>query len=379
MTYPQFVLKNVLRNKRRTGLTVLSIGFSLFLLIALTTFLDTLLNPPVSDDSALRLAVKRSTSLADLMPISYLDKLKRVPHVVRAMPLQWFGGIYKEPKNFFANFATDPNEMWNMFPELVLSEEAKRRFATERTAAVAGTGLMDRFGWKVDDRVTLQGTFFPVDLEFTIVGIYDHEIDKNNFYFRFDYFNEAMDTPNEVGTFWLMADDAKSIPAIIDTVDAMFRNSAAETKTETEKSFMLSFISMLGNVRVMIGSIMLVVIFTMSLVSASTMAMTIRERMREIAILKAVGYRPPLILSLILGEAVFIGILGFLFGSLLAASMNFFDLYSLTQGFIQAFSPGWHIYGRALLTGVGIGVLSGLFPALRASHLTITQALRELE
>lgn len=368
-----------MRNKRRTGLTVLSIGFSLFLLITLSTFLNTLTNPPVSDESALRIAVRRSTSLADAMPISYLDNLKKVPNVTRAMPLQWFGGYYREPKNFFANFATDPDEMWKMFPELEVTEEATLRFASERTAAIAGEGLQRRFGWKIGDKVTLMGTIFPIDMEFDIVGFYKHPIDENNFYFRYDYFNESMDTPNEVGTFWLMAANAECVPGIIDTVDGMFRNSAAETKTETEKAFVLGFVSMMGNIRVMVGSIMLVVIFTMLLVSASTMAMTIRERLREIAILKAIGYRPPLILALILGEAIFIGALGFIVGALLSESLNLFDLYTLTRGFIQNFSPGWLIYGFALLTGIGIGLFSGLFPALRAANLTITQALRELE
>jgi len=375
----RFIARNVLRNKRRTGLTVLSIGFSLFLLIALTTFLDTLFNPPVAEESALRLAVRRSTSLADQMPISYLDKLKEVPHVVSAIPVQWFNGIYKEPKNFFANLAVDPSGMWDMFPELQVSEEAKRRFAAERTAAIAGEALMKRFGWKVGDRVTLLGSIFPVDLEFTIVGAYNYEVDESSFYFRYDYMNEALGSPNQVGAFWLKADRAESVPGILERVDSMFRNTAAETKTETEKAFILGFIAMLGNVRVMMGSIALVVVFTMLLVAASTMAMAVRERLREVAILKAMGYPRLTILALVVGEAVFIGLLGFVLGVSFAVGLHYTDVYTLTKGFIPSFTPSWLVLSMALLTGVGIGFLSGLFPGLQASNMPITEAMRRLE
>jgi len=379
VNFGRFILRNALRNKRRTGLTVLSIGFSLFLLIALTTFLDLLMNPPTTEQSALRLAVQRSTSLADEMPISYLDKIKKVPHVVNAIPLQWFNGVYREPKNFFANFAVDPVKLWEMFPELNVSEEAKKRFAAERTAAIAGQGLIDRFGWKVGDRVTLLGTIFPVDLEFEIVGVYAYDLDRFNFYFRYDYMNEALGSPNKVGAFWVKADAPESVPGIIDAIDSMFRNTAAETKTETEKAFILGFIAMLGNVRVMVGTIALVVIFTMLLVSASTMAMTIRERLREIAILKAIGYARRTILLLVLGEAVFIAFLGFGVGCLIAAGLHFCDLYTMTQGFVPYFRPSPLVLGEALLTGAGIGILSGLFPALQASRMTIVEAMRRLE
>lgn len=378
MTFRTYVLKNVLRNKRRTALTVLSIGFSLFLLIVLYTFLDLLMNPPVTEDSAYRLAVRRSTSLSEQMPIAYMDRINRIDHVELVIPLQWFNGIYKDPKFLFANFATSPR-VFEMFPEQRTSEETRRRFALEKTGAVVGQGLMERFGWKVGDRVTLTGTIFPVDLEFLIVGSYDHELDRNNFYFRYDYFNEVMDEPNEVGAFWIRADSIDHIDEIARKVDMTFRNTPAETKTETEKAFILGFISMLGNVRVMVGSIMSVVVFTMLLVSASTMAMTIRERLREIAILKAVGYTRDKILGLILGESILIGVLGFVFGAGLSWSMNFVDLNRITQGFIQAFLPTWKIYSGALFIGMGIGLLSGLFPAIQASGMTIRDAIRRLE
>lgn len=378
MTFRTYVLKNVLRNKRRTALTVLSIGFSLFLLIVLYTFLDLLINPPVTEDSAFRLAVRRSTSLGEQMPIAYMDRIARMPEVQLVIPLQWYNGVYKDPKFLFANFATS-TRVFEMFPEQQVKPEAVQAFAREKTGAVVGMGLVERFGWKVGDRVTLTGTIFPVDLEFLIVGTYDHELDRNNFYFRYDYFNESIGETNQVGAFWVRVKSIQQVDEVSEKIDAMFRNTPAETKTETEKAFILGFISMLGNVRVMVGSIMTVVVFTMLLVSASTMAMTIRERLREIAILKAVGYTRENVLYLILGESALIGCLGFVFGGTLSWSMKFLDLNALTQGFIQAFLPSWKIYAAALGIGIGIGMLSGLFPAIRASGMTISEAVRRLE
>jgi putative ABC transport system permease protein len=378
MNLRRLIIRNVFRNKRRTALTIVSIGFSLFLLIALLTFLDILTNPPAGEESALRLAVRRSTAITEMVPISYEAKLKKVPHVVLVAPLQFAGGVYKDPKNFFANFATD-SRIWTMFPELTLSDATRKAFASERIAAVAGEDLMRKFNWKVGDRITLTGTIFPVDLELKIVGTYQYQLGNDTLYFRYDYFNEALGGPDAVGAFWVKADRPESIPEIIDTVDGMFRNSAAETKTETEKAFVLNFVAMLGNVKMMVGSIATVVMFTMLLVAAGTMAMTVRERLREIAILKTLGYTPPLVLFLILGESIFISLLGFAVGCLLAFALSHSDVYAMTQGFIPVFLPPLRIYAAALAAGVGIGVFSGIAPAIQASRLTITEAMRRLE
>lgn len=379
MTFSRFIFRNALRNKRRTALTVLSVAFSLFLLVTLYTLLDSIMNPPEGDETALRLAVRRSTSLADPMPIAYEKKLVTVPGVTLVLPLQWFGGYYKEPKNFFANFATDPNRVWDMFPELAVTEETRQAMLADRRAAVAGKGLMDRYGWKVGDRVTLKGTAFPVDLEFIIVGQYLSERNESNFYFRYDYLDEAMDNPGQIGSFWLKAESGDRVPEIAETVDKMFHNTPAETKTETEKAFMLGFVSMLGNVQAIIGSVALVIVFTMLLVASSTMAMTIRERLREIAILKSMGYPPRTVLFIILGEAVLISFMGGLVGTGCAASLGLVDMYSLTMGFVEKFSVTVPLVIGTLLIGVAIGLVAGLVPALQASWMTISEALRRLE
>ncbi len=379
MNFGRFIWKNALRNKRRTGLTVLSIGFSLFLLMALLTFMNTLLNPVIEDDSALRLLVTRATSIADILPISHINKIRRVRGVEHVAPLQWFNGIYKDPDYQFANFATDPSEIFKIYTEQHLSAEAKAAFVANRRGAVAGAKLAERFGWKVGDKITLMGTVFPVDLELEIVGIFTADLNENMMYFNWDYFDEALGTPGVTGAYTVKVTDAASVPLVVEAVDGMFRNSPAETKTTTEKAFVLGFVSMLGNIKMIIASVAGVVVFTMLLVAVSTMAMTVRERMREVAILKAVGYSKRLVLSLVMAEALFISMVGVSIGIGLGESLRLVDLDRITQGFIQKFDPGLSTYAAVAGAGVVIGLISGFIPARQAANMSITTAMRRME
>ncbi len=379
MTLPRFVVRNVLRNKRRAVLTILSIGFSLFLLQVLLTFLDALFNPALEDESALRLVVRRSTSLADLIPMSYKDKIARVPGVKYVVPMQWANGIYREQANFFANFAVEPDHLFDVYSEQVVEPEALKAFLNDRTAAIAGEDLMDRFGWKIGDHITLLGTMYPVDLEFKIVGTYRSSRYQNMFYFRYDYFSEALGDFNEVGSFAIMAEDADAVPRIAEEVDALFHNSAAETKTETEKAFVLGFMSMLGNVKTIVGSIALVVVFTMLLVSVSTMSMAIRERLREVSILRAIGYSNRTVFLLILGEALFMALLGLAFGVGMAELFRFVNMDKLTRSFLDKYAPPYQVYAFVVSAGLSIGLLSGLIPGLQAARTGILAGMRRIE
>lgn len=379
MTYRTFIRKNALRNKRRTALTVLSVGFSLFLLITLQTVLGTLMNPPETEESALRIAVRNATSLTQPLPISYQGKLKGVPHVKTVMPMQWFGGQYIEPKNFFANFSVGHEQFFDMFPEFRFTEGAQEAFMKERIAAIAGEALMEEFGWSIGDRITLKGTIYPIDLEFRLVGSYASDTNDSTFYFRHDYMQESVGDWGMVGTFWLMADGPEAVPGIIEHVDTMFRNTPYQTKTETEKAFQLGFVSMLGNVQLLIGSISLVVVFTMLLVAGSTMAMTIRERLREVAILKAIGYPRRVILSLVMGEAAAISLMGAVVGCALSIALSSTDIAGFTRGFVETINPGPTVLLMALGVGLLMGVLAGLFPAIQASGMSINDAMRRLE
>jgi len=379
MTFRRFIWKNALRNKRRTGLTVLSIGFSLFLLLAMLTFMNALLHPVLQDESALRLIVARSTSIADILPLAYLDKIKRLPNVEQVIPLQWFNGIYKEPDYLFANFSTDPKGVWDVYPEQKIAPDEREAFIKERRGAVASEKLAKRFNWKVGDTITLKGTIFPVDLELRIVGTFTEPTSQEMMYFRHDYLEEALGNPGFSGAFAVKVSSPSAAPLVSEAIDSMFRNSSAETKTSTEKAFVLGFVSMLGNVQTIIGSVAGVVVFTMLLVAVSTMAMAIRERVREVAILKTIGFPKRTILGLVMAEALFIAMVGAVLGIGLAESLRFADLNQMTQGFITRFSPSPGTYATVIATGVAIGVISGFFPALQAVRLNISAAMRHLD
>lgn len=378
MSFGRFIWRNAFRNKRRTGLTMLSIGFSLFLLMALLTFMDQLLNPVSEADSALRLIVSPATSLADLMPIAYRDRIRRVPHVEHVTTLQWFNGIYKDPDYQFANFATDPEEIFEVYVDQEIGAREKAAFIAERRGTVASTALANRFNWKVGDPITLKGTIFPVDLDLVLVGTFTDPLSQELLYFHYDYLNEAMDNLNLIGAFAVRGSSVDSIPGIAEAIDSQFRNSASETKTETEKAFVLGFVSMLGNIQGIIASIAGVVVFTMLLVAVSTMGMAVRERAREVAILKTIGYSRSAILALVVGEAVFIALVGAALGVTLGESLRMVDLNIMTQGFITRYSPDPATYAAVLGTGIGIGLISGFFPAWHSVNLTVTSAMRGL-
>jgi putative ABC transport system permease protein len=375
----RYVLANVLRNKRRSALTILSIGFSLFLLIALWTVLNGLLNPPENEVSARRLAVRRSTSLADQMPLAYADKIKRLPHVAMLMPLQWFGGYYREESNQVATLASDPELFFKMLPEIKVSDATRKGFLTDRRGAVIGRLLMQHYGWKPGDTITIKGNIFPVDLELHVVGQYTNPDQENGIYVRWDYVNELMGDTGQIASFWVLTDAKENVAGLCEAIDALFRNTSAETKTETEKAFILGFVSMLGNVRLMIGAIALVVVFTMLLVAASTMAMTIRERMREVAILKALGYSPGHVLGLIVAEGVTIALAGWLTAYGLAVALSHADTNTMTMGFVPKFAPPDWIIGSALGVALAIGLAASILPGLGASRLTVAAAIRRLE
>jgi putative ABC transport system permease protein len=371
-----FIWKNITRNRRRTVLTILSIALSLFLLSTLMTVLTELGRESPDGDQHLRLVVRRASSLGDPLPESYLDKLKRVPGVRMVHTLSWFGGLYVDERNFFANFGCDPETLFPMFNENRLPPEQLSAFKKERTAAVAGRKLAERFKWRLGDKITLLGTIYPVDLEFTLRGIYTG-LDETAFFFHHAYLDEALGRTGKVGTFWLKAASAAEVPVIAERVDAMFKNSDAETKTETERAFQLGFVAMLGNIKTLISSISSVVVFTILLVTANTMAMSIRERAREIAILKTLGFTRRRLLGLLVAESAAIALAGGLLGTLGARLFySLVDVWKHTQGFFPIFVVEPETITIGLLLSVLIGVTSAAVPAYRVSRQTIAHALR---
>jgi putative ABC transport system permease protein len=377
MKYLEFLLRNLMRNRRRTVLTVTSIAVSLFLVATMRTVLTQLESPPETPDTALRLITRHRVSLSNPLPSAYRAKIAKVSGVEFVVGEMWFGGVYKDPKNFFPQFAVDTDQFFAINADMRLPESEKQAFLADRTGALAGENLANRFGWKVGDRIHLKGALFVFDPELTLRGIYGGGSDEgSSLFFHWDYFNEGMNDAGFTGTFSIRARSASEVPAVAQRIDDLFRNSTAPTKTETEKAFVLGFISMLGNIRLLITAISSVVIFTIVLVAANTMAMSIRERAREIGILKALGFKRAHVMAFLIGEASLLAVSGALIGSL-GARLVFAQvrISSLTAGFVQRFDVTPGTVALCVALGVFVGVVAAGVPAWQAARRSVLEAL----
>ncbi|HEY8240800.1 MAG TPA: FtsX-like permease family protein, partial [Kiritimatiellia bacterium] len=323
---------------------------------------------------------RHRVSIANLLPGKYLHRIERMPGVEKCVRFTWFGGMYKDENNFFPNFAVDPEKIFDVFLEAKIDPQQLDAFVREKTACVVGVKTMERFGWKIGDRITLKGTIFGCDPELIIRGVYKGAIDDTNVFFHHDYLNELMKPFDLVGTLWIKVSGAEVVPGLIERIDTTFRNTDAETKTETERAFQLSFISMFGNIKTLIGSICTVIVFTMILVTAATMGMAIRERTREIAVLKALGFTGARIAGLVVAESFALAMAGGLLGCL--GTRWFFsrvDIYQLTRGFFIKFDITPHILAGGLLIAAVLGIAACIGPVLNSSRITIVEGLKELD
>src|SRR6058998_2480479 len=323
MKFLALVLKSARRSKRRTALTVLSVALAVFLFASLRAVLDGF-NAGAEASSSTRIVTIRSTSLIFSMPTSHVDVIRSTPGVQDLTWANWFGGIYKDPNNFFANFAIEPESYLRMYPEILLTPEERTAFLQDRTGCIVGDGLAKRFGFKVGDKITLQ-VGIPIygtrDFDFNVRGIYRSggaAVDNQSMLFHWKYADERSITKGQVG--WYIAqianpDDATRISMAI---DQKFANSSNETKTETEKQFQSTFVSMFGNLNLLLGSIALAVVITTLFVAGNTMAMSVRERTTEIAVMRTLGFPSGTIFLLLAGEGLMMALAGGLVGSLLA-------------------------------------------------------------
>ncbi len=381
--YLPLVWRNSLRNRRRSILTIGSFAASMCLLGVLMAMYQALFTGEATPAQALRLVVRNKVSLTQPLLASYEPRISLLPGVRAITPWQWFGGTYKDSrdaKNFFARFAVNPATIFLVRPELEIPEEQKQAFLHQQTGAVASSELATKMGWKVGDRINLTGDIFPINPEFTLVGIFKSPDADETFYFSRKYLKEAMGTSSradEIGAFLVQADSADSVERIAKQVDEMFASSPNQTKSESERAFQLSFASFIGNIKVFLFVICGAVTFTILLVTGNTMAMSVRERIREVGILKTLGYKPSVILGIILGEAAIISLLGGVLGLLLASFMT--AVVRSGPAFLQglktlSISP---LVGFAcLLLALLIGVLSSLVPAWNASRTPILDSLR---
>ena len=358
MQFLHLIWKSSIRNPRRSVLTILSITVSIFLVSSLQAILTRLDSLGQSNGSGhLRLIVHHATGLGQLLPIAHKQRIAALPGVKAVGSWTWFGGLYIDERNFFANFATDPEDLERTHEDMKIPADQLAAWKSERTAALVGKKLMDQYGWKLGDRVTLKGTIYPFDPALIIRAVFtfpDDPSQERSLYFHYDYFNEAWGRRNLAGSFAVRAEKPEDVPRLMDAIDKTFRSTDAETKTETEQAFNLSFVSMLGNVKFLLNAISAAVVFTILLVAGNTMAMSIRERTGEVAVLKTLGFRRNTILILLVGESLAIALLGGFLGGFGAKTTYAFIAATAAQGrlFLVVYSAG-----VALLAGYGTWML----------------------
>ena len=381
MTLGSFMIKNAFRNKRRSVLTVISITFSLLLLTLMMTIWRTFYIDPVAPDSATRLITRHRVSLAFFLPSYYRDKIRSIPGVVAVAPETWFGGRYKDdrPENFFAQMATDPDEYLTVVTDKIIPPDQLAAWQHDRAGAIVDVTLAKKYGWKIGDKITLQGTIFPVNPELAIRGIYHRDPPQNTLYFNQKYLEEAVPFfKGQAGFYATRVANASDVAKVASAIDDLFRNSPQPTKTESEKAFQLSFIATLGNVKAFILGICGAVVFAILLVSANTMAMSMRSRTREVAVLKTLGFTRGSLLSLFVGEAIALSVVGGLLGVLLATGVVRLMAGATAMGVPGGLKVTPATMAVSLLVAACVGFISGSVPAYNASRTNIVEGLRHI-
>ncbi len=379
MKFAKLIFKNILRNKRRTLLTISSLVVSLFLIISLATIL-TEFDRGAEEASPLRLISRHAVSLANPMPMAHLQKIKAVPGVKDAMPFSWFGGIYKDERNFFANFAVDATKLREIIGELKMSDAEWQAFTSDRQGAIVGKKLVTLYGFTPGQRITLKSPIYNQSVEFIIRGVYGGA-DERTLYFHADYLNELLPdwAKDKAGTFSIIATTPEDVPRVSQTIDSIFANTDAPTKTESEREFALSFQTMMGGVKQFLYAIMAAITFSLLLVMGNTMAMTVRERTREVGTLKAIGFQRGTITALFLGEALVVACIGAAIG-IGAAALIFRSVdLSLYIPYLISFVPTSQTLAAAFGISIMVGFVSVAYSAYRVSGLTIAEALRSTE
>ena len=375
--------KNTLRNRRRSILTISSVAVSLCLLGVLIAIYHALFFGEATPGQALRLVTRHKVSLAQPIPVAYEDKIRRVPGVKEVSSWNWYGGTYKDnrdQKNFFARFAVEPKAFLAIRTQMVMPEDQRRAFITERQACVISRDLSEKLNLKLGDRVTLTGDIYPGTLQLYVRGIFDDPDAAQSLFFNLDYLRDSlpMGRRNYISTVAILADSTDDVPRIAKAVDDMFANASPPTKTESEQQFALSFVSFLGNIKLFLMSICAAVTFTILLVSGNTMAMSVRERIKEVGVLKTLGYTNNTILGIIIGEAVTIALIGGLVGLVLASLLTVVvgKMGETMVGQLHNLSMTPLTGAIALLVALLIGVISSFLPAWNAARTNILDSLR---
>ena len=393
MKFAPLVLKHLRRNWIRTLSTVLAMAVCIFLICTLQTVVDAV-NYGLSLGNASRLVTRHYVSLVFNLPNSYKAKIAAVPGVQNTTIVSWFGGIYRgDMKYFFANLAVEPERFLEVYPEIMLPEDQKQAWFHDGRGCIVGRKLAEKWGWKVGDTFQLESFIPPYRVgkpfEFVIDGIYDTDMvkypatDLGAMYFNYKYLYEATGQRVGIGTLTELIDDPKNAGRISKAIDAVFENSDAQTKTETEQAFRASFIAMAGNLALLLNGIGLAVAFTILLVTANTMSIAVRERQQEIGVLKTLGFPSGLVMSLVLVEALLLGVMGGAIGLLLAGGIiRVLPNLPFGIGDVLRQFPGLGLSSKIVSYGLGaallLGLLAGFVPALLAYRARITEVLRQV-
>lgn len=380
----KLALRNALRHRLRTGLTVLGLVVAIMAFGLLQTVVDAWY-AGAEGASNTRLVTRNSISLVFPLPITYRDKIRRVPGVTGVSMANWFGGVYVTEKNFFPQFAVDAATYFGLYPEYLVPEEEMKAFLRDRKGAIIGRKLADTYGFEVGDVVPLRGTIYPGTWSFVVRGIYDgaeKSTDTSQFFFHWDYLNEttkraAPKRADNTGVYIVRIASAGLAAEVGESIDREFRNSLAETLTETEKAFQLGFVAMTEAIVVAIRIVSFLVIFIILAVMANTMAMTARERTSEYATLKALGFGPAFLSRLIFGESLAIAVAGGLAG--IALTFPVAHAFAERMGTLfPVFNVSRETIWMQVVAAIGVGCAAAIVPAVRASRVRIAEGLRAI-
>ena len=381
---PLLVLRNAFRHKLRTTLTIVGIIVAIAAFGLLRTIVDAWYAGANASSSA-RLVTRSAVSLVFPLPLNYAQKIRQVEGVSSVAWANWFGGVYVSERNFFAQFAMSGASYLDMYPEFVLADEQRKAFLADRVGAIAGRKLADKYGWKIGDQIPLRGTIYPGTWTFTLRGIYegaDEGTDTSTFFFHFDYLNESVKRlfprrGDQTGVFIEQLRDPEEAAAVSQAIDTTFRNSLAETLTETEKAFQLGFVAMSEAILLAIQAVSYVVIVIIMAVMANTMAMTARERYGEYATFKALGFGNGFVAMLIFAESIGIAVLGGLLG--IAFTFPMAEAFASSVGSILS---GFHVseetVGMQFVAALVIGIVAAAVPAWNAARVRIVDGLRAI-
>ena len=380
----KLIFRNIFRHKLRTGLTVLGIIVAIVAFGLLSTVVDAWYAGANASSDA-RLITRNAISLIFPLPINYREKIRQVDGVKTVSFGNWFGGVYKEPKNFFPKFAIDPATYFRLYPEFIISDAERAAFARDRRGAIVGRKLAERYGFKLGDSIPIIGDIYPGNWQFVVRGIYDGrdaKIDTSQLFFQWEYLNETVKTKfprrtNQTGIYFIEINDPSMAATVSRDIDKVFKNSLAETLTETEKAFQLGFIAQTEAIVVAIRIVSYVVILIILAVMANTMAMTARERLSEYATLKVLGFGPAFLAALIFGESLMICAIGAALGILFT-----FPVAAWFGGQVGAMFPVFEISRETLLLQIAcaivVGVIAALVPSHRATSVKIVDGLRSI-